>query len=131
MASGQRGFRSTWLPVNVASGQRGVSQLRRLNDLRASHLRDHPRFAPDGSVFRLDYYDRADMEIVAGRSAKILGLSAESEGISEIASRARGTPRVANRLLKRARDYALVAADNHVSGQYSDKISLTRFHFPA
>lgn len=90
--------------------------------LLSAPLRD--RF---GSVFRLDYYNKADMEIVATRSAKILGLSAEAEGISEIASRARGTPRVANRLLKRARDYALVEADNHVSGQVArDALTMLR-----
>lgn len=80
-----------------------------------------------GSVFRLDYYDKADMEIVVQRSAEILQLSAESEGLSEIACRARGTPRIANRLLKRARDYALVEADNHVSGQVArDALDMLR-----
>jgi Holliday junction DNA helicase RuvB len=69
-----------------------------------------------GSVFRLDYYDQADMEVVVRRSAEILDLQAEPDGILEIASRARGTPRIANRLLKRARDYALVEADNQVTG---------------
>lgn len=69
-----------------------------------------------GSVFRLDYYNQSDMEVVVQRSAQILDLEAESDGIVEIASRARGTPRIANRLLKRARDYALVEADNQVTG---------------
>ena len=69
-----------------------------------------------GSVFRLDYYDQADMEVVVRRSAEILDLQAEPDGILEIASRARGTPRIANRLLKRTRDYALVEADNQVTG---------------
>jgi Holliday junction DNA helicase RuvB len=69
-----------------------------------------------GSVFRLDYYDQADMEVVVRRSAEILGVEADQEGILEIAARARGTPRIANRLLKRTRDYALVEADNRVTG---------------
>ena len=69
-----------------------------------------------GSVFRLDYYDQADMGVVVRRSAEILDLQADPDGILEIASRARGTPRIANRLLKRARDYALVEADNQVTG---------------
>ncbi|HZA21253.1 MAG TPA: Holliday junction branch migration DNA helicase RuvB [Dehalococcoidia bacterium] len=69
-----------------------------------------------GSVFRLDYYDRDDMEVVVRRSADILELQADQEGIGEIAARARGTPRIANRLLKRTRDYALVQADNRVTG---------------
>lgn len=80
-----------------------------------------------GSVFRLDYYDQSDMQIVVQRSAEILGLSCEADGVSEIASRARGTPRIANRLLKRARDYALVEADNHVSGQVArDALDMLR-----
>ena len=69
-----------------------------------------------GSVFRLDYYDRADMEVVVQRSANILEMQADQEGLGEIAGRARGTPRIANRLLKRTRDYALVQADNQVTG---------------
>jgi len=69
-----------------------------------------------GSVFRLDYYDHADMEVVVRRSSAILSLDADDEGIREVSSRARGTPRIANRLLKRARDYALVQADNRVTG---------------
>ena len=69
-----------------------------------------------GSVFRLDYYDLPDMRVIVRRSAQILGLEADSEGLEEIAARSRGTPRVANRLLKRTRDYALVMADNRIDG---------------
>jgi Holliday junction DNA helicase RuvB len=69
-----------------------------------------------GSVFRLDYYNRQDMEVVVRRSAAILGADSEPEGIGEIAARARGTPRIGNRLLKRTRDYALVVADNRITG---------------
>ncbi len=69
-----------------------------------------------GSVFRLDYYEQADMEVVVERSARILGVSANAEGISEIAARSRGTPRIANRLLKRTRDFALVVADEDITG---------------
>ena len=70
-----------------------------------------------GSVFRLDYYNQPEMEVVTRRSAAILEFDAEEEGVSEIASRARGTPRIANRLLKRSRDYALVEADNRLTGK--------------
>ena len=70
-----------------------------------------------GSVFRLDYYGQEDMEVVVQRSASILGVAADPEGVVEIAARARGTPRIANRLLKRTRDYALVVADNEVTGE--------------
>ncbi len=69
-----------------------------------------------GSVFRLDYYSDQDMSTVVRRSARILGIDADQEGVNEVAIRSRGTPRIANRLLRRARDYALVKADNRVSG---------------
>ena len=69
-----------------------------------------------GSVFRLDYYEQADMEVVVKRSASILGVAADTEGISEVAARSRGTPRIANRLLKRTRDFALVVADEKITG---------------
>ncbi len=64
-----------------------------------------------GVVYRLDFYDQASIETILKRSARILGVEAEPGGLEEIARRARGTPRVANRLLKRVRDYAQVKAD--------------------
>ena len=78
--------------------------------LLSAPLRD--RF---GSVFRLDYYQPEDMRLIVERSAKILEMDADEEGLDEIAHRSRGTPRIANRLLKRTRDYALVMADNRVT----------------
>ena len=69
-----------------------------------------------GSVFRLEYYDQTEMKVIVQRSSKILQADADPEGVEEVATRSRGTPRVANRLLKRARDYALVKADNHITG---------------
>jgi Holliday junction DNA helicase RuvB len=68
-----------------------------------------------GSVFRLDFYDVASLEKIVKRSASILKVEAEEEGLKEIARRARGTPRVANRLLKRVRDYAQVVADGVIT----------------
>jgi Holliday junction DNA helicase RuvB len=68
-----------------------------------------------GSVFRLDFYDVASLEKIVKRSAAILKVEAEGEGLKEIARRARGTPRVANRLLKRVRDYAQVLADGIIT----------------
>nr|MBC7246135.1 Holliday junction branch migration DNA helicase RuvB [Chloroflexota bacterium] len=73
--------------------------------LMTSPLRD--RF---GVVYRLDFYDLAAMEAIVQRSARILGIPIDHGGIRAIAKRARGTPRVANRLLKRVRDYAQVRA---------------------
>jgi len=68
-----------------------------------------------GSVYRLDFYDGESIEQIVRRSARILGIKAEDGGLQEIARRARGTPRVANRLLKRVRDYAEVVADGVVT----------------
>jgi Holliday junction DNA helicase RuvB len=64
-----------------------------------------------GMAFRLDYYAPADLEQIVRRSASILGVSIDDEGAAEIARRSRGTPRLANRLLKRVRDYAQVRHD--------------------
>ena len=69
-----------------------------------------------GSVFRLEYYDTSDMKVIVQRSARILDVEADQQGVDEIACRSRGTPRIANRLLKRSRDFALVKADNSVTG---------------
>ncbi|PKB65253.1 MAG: Holliday junction branch migration DNA helicase RuvB [SAR202 cluster bacterium Io17-Chloro-G2] len=69
-----------------------------------------------GSVFHLEYYQPDDMEIIVRRSAKIIGVEADAQGIKEIAGRSRGTPRIANRLLKRNRDYAMVMADGKIDG---------------
>ena len=74
-----------------------------------------------GSINRLDFYTVNDMTKIVERSARILEVQAEGEGISEIAKRARGTPRVANRLLRRVRDYAQVIADNVITGEVASK----------
>lgn len=68
-----------------------------------------------GSVFRMDYYDVPAMEAIVKRSAQLLGVQADDSGLREIACRTRGTPRVANRLLKRVRDYAQVKADSVIT----------------
>jgi Holliday junction DNA helicase RuvB len=69
-----------------------------------------------GFVARLDYYDPADLVAIVERTAQILGVPLDEEGAREIARRARGTPRIANRLLKRVRDFAEVRADGRVDG---------------
>jgi Holliday junction DNA helicase RuvB len=68
-----------------------------------------------GIVHRLDFYTPDDLAVIVRRSAKILNISIDDEGAVEIARRARGTPRVANRLLRRARDFAQVRAKGHVT----------------
>lgn len=68
-----------------------------------------------GIIERLQFYDRKSLEIILNRSAKILGVQAAEEGLSEVAKRSRGTPRIANRLLKRVRDYAQVKGDGTIT----------------
>src|SRR5207249_10604913 len=73
--------------------------------LLTSALRD--RF---GTTFRLDFYGREELQRILRRSASILGARLEDDGAVELAARARGTPRIANRLLRRVRDFAEVRA---------------------
>ncbi len=80
--------------------------------LLSSPLRD--RF---GNIYRLDFYNHEDIEKILDRSAKILQVAVDPDATSEIAKRARRTPRVANRLLKRVRDFAQVKADGAVTRQ--------------
>ena len=70
-----------------------------------------------GAIYRLDFYNEEDIRKILCRSARILGVEAEEQGLEEIARRARGTPRVANRLLKQVRDYAEVMANGVITGQ--------------
>jgi Holliday junction DNA helicase RuvB len=67
-----------------------------------------------GLVARLDYYAVDDLEAIVLRAAGILGVTLDDDGAAEIAGRARGTPRIANRLLRRVRDFAEVRADGHI-----------------
>ncbi len=78
--------------------------------LLTSPLRD--RF---GIVQRLEFYSSAELSQIIIRSAGLLGIQLEADGAEEIASRSRGTPRIANRLLRRARDYAQVKGDGVIS----------------
>ena len=75
-----------------------------------SPLRD--RF---GLVYRLEFYSPPELETIVTRSAGVLEVGIDREGATEIARRARGTPRIANRLIKRIRDYAQVKADGHIT----------------
>lgn len=68
-----------------------------------------------GIVHRLDFYMPDDLVIIVQRSAKILGITIDEDGAREISRRCRGTPRVANRLLRRARDFAEVRAQGHIT----------------
>jgi Holliday junction DNA helicase RuvB len=68
-----------------------------------------------GAVYRLDFYTQAELELITRRSARILELELEDEAAVELARRSRGTPRIANRLLRRVRDYAQVRADGRAT----------------
>lgn len=68
-----------------------------------------------GIVFHLDFYPHEDLEIICKRSAEILGVEIDNDGAREIARRARGTPRIVNRLLRRVRDYAEVDYDGRIT----------------
>ena len=83
--------------------------------LLTSPLRD--RF---GIVQRLEFYSETDLTKIVSRSAGLMGIECEPGGASEIAKRARGTPRIANRLLRRVRDFAEVRADGVITQQISD-----------
>ena len=78
-----------------------------------------PLRARFGIVHRLDYYTEQDIYEIVRRSSRILGVEIDEEAAREIAKRARGTPRVANRLLRRVRDYAQVRADGRISHDVS------------
>src|SRR5438105_8429085 len=84
--------------------------------LLSSPLRD--RF---GAVYRLDPYTREELERIINRSARILEIEVEPQAGAEIARRSRGTPRIANRLLRRVRDYAQVRADGRATLEVSRK----------
>ncbi|MBQ7076452.1 MAG: Holliday junction branch migration DNA helicase RuvB, partial [Clostridia bacterium] len=73
-----------------------------------------------GVMFRLEMYSDEELCSIVKRSAKILDISAKEEGVYEIASRSRGTPRIANRLLRRVRDYAQIKADGVITKEVAD-----------
>jgi holliday junction DNA helicase RuvB len=87
--------------------------------LLTSPLRD--RF---GHIHRLDFYDTAALARILKRSAAILGVREQGQGIAEIASRSRGTPRIANRLLRRVRDYAQVKGDGTITKPVTEEALL-------
>lgn len=83
--------------------------------LLTSPLRD--RF---GIVQRLEFYNIADLTHIVSRSARLLNVEMDESGAVEVAKRSRGTPRIANRLLRRVRDYAEVKGNGHISAEIAD-----------
>ena len=111
--------------IDIVIGNRGSAQSLRLDiapftligattrvGMLSSPLRD--RF---GAVQRLDYYDDADLSSIVRRSAGILGIEIDVDAAAVIAARSRGTPRVANRLLRRVRDEVQVAGTSRITAQ--------------
>jgi Holliday junction DNA helicase RuvB len=78
-----------------------------------------PLRARFGIVHRLDFYTNSDIEEIVRRSARILAVGIDEEALAEIARRSRGTPRIANRLLRRVRDFAQVRAEGHITVEVS------------
>ena len=74
-----------------------------------------------GVISRLEMYNTSELSEIVTRSAEILGIEIEPSGAEEIASRSRGTPRIANRLLKRVRDFAEIKADSVITRDVADK----------
>ena len=74
-----------------------------------------------GLMYHLDYYDPSDLQQIVERSARVLDVRIETGGATTIAARSRGTPRIANRLLRRVRDYAEVRADGIVTAAIADE----------
>src|SRR6516164_8956687 len=100
---GARSLRLSLPPFTVVGATTRVGSL-------TAPLRD--RF---GAIYRMEYYDPEALKQILIRSARILKVPADEDGIDEIAGRARGTPRIVNRLLKRVRDYAQVRADGVIT----------------
>jgi Holliday junction DNA helicase RuvB len=84
--------------------------------LLTSPLRD--RF---GIVHRLEFYTTSELSLIVSRSARILGVEMSPDGAHEIARRSRGTPRIANRLLRRVRDFAEVIGDGRITGELAGR----------
>src|SRR5579875_948562 len=104
-----RSLRLTLPPFTVVGATTRVGSL-------TAPLRD--RF---GAIYRMEYYDNDSLRKILIRSAQILKVPVEPDGVEEIASRARGTPRIVNRLLKRVRDYAQVRADGVITREVAQK----------
>jgi Holliday junction DNA helicase RuvB len=84
--------------------------------LLTSPLRD--RF---GVSIHLDFYSEAELQLIVERSAQLLRVGVDTDGAAEVAKRSRGTPRIANRLLKRVRDYAQVRADGFITQEVANE----------
>jgi Holliday junction DNA helicase RuvB len=105
---------------NARSIQIDLPQFTLIGATTRAGLLTSPMRARFGVVSRLDYYNSDNLKSIILRSAKILNVKIDDEGAFEIARRSRGTPRIANRLLRRTRDFAQVRADGNITKEVAD-----------
>ncbi len=110
---------------NARSVQLNLAPFTLIGATTRAGLLTSPMRARFGVVLRLDYYLPEDLFLIIKRSAKILDVEIDDEGAMELARRSRGTPRIANRLLRRTRDFAQVMADNKITKEVA-KMALER-----
>ena len=106
--------------ANARSVRLNLQQFTLVGATTRSGLLSAPLRSRFGLSIRLDYYDAADLEHIAKRSARILDVDVDDGGAREIAGRSRGTPRICNNLLRRVRDYAQIKADNKITKPVAD-----------
>ncbi|MEI6633833.1 MAG: Holliday junction branch migration DNA helicase RuvB [Chlamydiota bacterium] len=105
---------------NARSVRLNLARFTLLGATTRSGLISAPLRSRFGMAIRLDYYPVDDLDRIVLRSARILGVEIDGGGSAEIARRARGTPRIANNLLRRVRDYAQVKAGNRITAEIAD-----------
>ncbi len=110
---------------NARSVQLNLAPFTLIGATTRAGLLTSPMRARFGVVLRLDYYSPEDLFLIIKRSAKILDVEIEDDGAMELARRSRGTPRIANRLLRRTRDFAQVVANNRITRDVA-KLALDR-----
>ena len=107
--------------ANARSVRLNIPEFTLIGATTRSGMLSAPMRSRFGLTNRLDYYDKETLSIILKRSAEILKVELNDDGANEIASRSRGTPRIANNLLRRARDYAQVKADNIITDSIADE----------
>ena len=107
--------------VNARSVRLNLPRFTLVGATTRSGLLSAPMRSRFGLTYRLDYYPPETLQKVVQRSASILGVDIDADGAEEIALRARGTPRIANNLLRWVRDYAQIRANNHITRDVAAK----------
>jgi Holliday junction DNA helicase RuvB len=106
--------------VNARSVRLNIPKFTLVGATTRAGLLSAPMRSRFGMTNRLDYYSQTDLAHIVTRSASILGVDLLPDGALEIAARSRGTPRIANNLLRWVRDYAQIRADNRITAQVAD-----------